>query len=143
MSGLSKVEQAILCLLLHPNIANEIEISDPLLRQPELDIQTFGSIWRYFLKNPTKNLGHFIGSCEDRQQTEIIYALLNHSDAHTKSKILDAKQEVMDMITEKEKKLGLNSAIERLKSKGKETINNPRDREEVHRIMEQIRKKKQ
>ena len=143
MSGLGKVEHAILCLLLHPNIANEIEVSDPLLRQPETDIQTFSSIWRYFLKNPTKNLGHFIGGCQDKQQIETIYTLLNHPDAHTKSKILDAKQEVMDMVIEKEKKLGLNNAIARLKSKGKETINNLSDREEVHRIMEQIRKKKQ
>ncbi|TBR43480.1 DNA primase [Marinomonas agarivorans] len=145
--ALNKVEQALLCLLLHPHIAQDIEISDPVLRQPEIELQTLSSVWRFFKKNATKNVGHFLGhntlgKNANAQQIQVIYALLNHPDAYTKSSISNAKQEVIDMIMEKEQNLGLNTAIARLKSKGNETINNPNDREETYRIMEEIRKKK-
>jgi len=140
--ALNQTEHAILCLLLHPHIANEIEVSDPLLRQPDLDTQIFSKVWRYFCKHPDKNLGHLLGSWHNTEQTEKIYHLLNHQDAHTKSKLVDAKQEVKDMITSKEESLGLNNAITRLKSKGNETIKDNNSREELRRLMEQIRKKK-
>lgn len=141
-AALNQTEHAILCLLLHPHVANDIEVSDPLLRQPDLDSQIFSKVWRYFCKNPDKNLGHLLGSWHDTTQTEKIYHLLNHQDAHTKSKLVDAKQEVKDMIASKEESLGLNNAITRLKSKGNETIKDNNSREELRRLMEQIRKNK-
>ena len=67
---------------------------------------------------------------------------MNHQDAHTKSKLIDAKQEVKDMIESREESLGLNNAITRLKSKGNETIKDNNSREELRRLMEQIRKNK-
>ena len=140
--ALNQTEHAILCLLLHPHIANDIEVSDPLLRQPDLDTQIFSKVWRYFSKNADKNLGHLLGSWHNTEQTEKIYHLLNHQDAHTKSKLVDAKQEVKDMIATKEENLGLNNAITRLKSKGNETIKDNNSREELRRLMEQIRKNK-
>lgn len=142
VEGLNKIEQAILCLLLHPHIAAELEISDPILRQPEIEIQVLSSIWRFFQKYPTKNVGHFLGHHTNMEHIQVVYRLLNHPDAYTKSKISHAKQEVSDMIKEKEQNLGLNTAIARLKSKGNETINNKNDREETYRIMEEIKKKK-
>lgn len=143
ISGLSKAEQATLCLLLNPSIAQDIDVSEPILRQQEEDIKTFNRVWRYFYKYPHKNLGHFLGSHLNSEQAEIVYALINHPDANTKSQISNAKQEVIDMIDEKEKELGLNHAITRLNNKGKESINNPEAREEFLKIMEKIRSKKQ
>lgn len=141
-TALSQMEHAILCLLLHPHIANDIEVSDPFLRQPDLDTQILSKVWRYFTKHPDKNLGHLLESWHNPEQTEKIYHLLNHQDAHTKSKLIDAKQEVKDMIESREESLGLNNAITRLKSKGNETIKDNNSREELRRLMEQIRKNK-
>lgn len=140
--ALNQTEHAILCLLLHPHIANDIEVSEPLLRQPDLDIQIFSKVWRYFAKHPEKNLGHLLASWPNPEHLAKIYLLLNHQDAHTKSKLVDAKQEVKDMIKSKEESLGLNNAISRLKSKGNETIKDNNSREELRRLIEQMRKKK-
>jgi len=140
--ALNQTEHAILCLLLHPHIANEIDVSEPLLRQPDLDIQIFSKVWRYFCKNTDKNLGHLLGSWHNPEHIGKIYQLLNHKDAHTKSKLTDAKQEVKDMVDSTEESLGLNNAISRLKSKGNETIKDNNSREELRRLIEQMRKKK-
>jgi DNA primase len=140
--ALSQTEHAILCLLLHPHIANDIDVSDPLLRQPDLDSQIFSKVWRYFCKNTDKNLGHLLGSWHNPEHIGKIYQLLNHQDAHTKSKLTDAKQEVKDMVDSTEENLGLNNAISRLKSKGNETIKDNNSREELRRLIEQMRKKK-
>lgn len=141
--ALNQTEHAILCLLLHPHIANDIEVSEPLLRQPDLDTQIFSKVWRYFCKNKNNNLGHLLGDWHNTEQTGKIYHLLNHQDAHTKSKLVDAKQEVKDMIASKEESLGLNNASSRLKSKGNESIKDNNSREELRRLMAQIGKKKQ
>ncbi|EAQ66521.1 DNA primase [Marinomonas sp. MED121] len=140
--ALTQTEHAILCLLLHPNVAADIEVSEPLLRQPDLDMQIFSKVWRFFNKHSDKNLGHLLGNWQNQEQTEKIYYLLNHQDAHTKSKLINAKQEVKDMIASKEESLGLNNAISRLKSKGNETIKDNNSREELRRLIEQMRKKK-
>ena len=70
------------------------------------------------------------------------YALLNHQDATTKQKISNAQQEVLDMISALEKNLGLNSSIERLKSRGNESIKDTSSKQELRNLMDLIRQKK-
>ncbi|MEC8483930.1 MAG: DNA primase, partial [Pseudomonadota bacterium] len=67
---------------------------------------------------------------------------LNHPDATTKQKIVNAKQEVEDWITLQSEALGLNSSIQRLKSRGNDAINNPETQQELRALMEQLRRKK-
>ncbi len=142
LKPLSQIENATLCLLLHPKTAQELEVSDPLLRQPEPETQTFGKVWRYFYKYPTKNAGHLLGHWLNSQNYDVILYLLNHPDAHTKLKISNAKQEVKDVIDSMEEKLGLNASSQRLKNQGKETIKDSESRTELLQWMEQMRKKK-
>jgi len=142
LKPLSQVENATLCLLLHPHTAQELDVSDPLLRQPNPETQTFGKVWRYFYKYPTKNAGHLLGYWANSTNYDSILYLLNHPDAHTKLQINNAKQEVKDVIDSMEEKLGLNASSQRLKNQGKETIKDSEGRTELLQWMEQMRKKK-
>ena len=140
--SLSKIKQATLCLLFHPHIAKEIDLPDPLVNQANEELQIFCKIWRYFAKHPTKNTGHLLGETTDTTTMSAIYALLNHQDATTKQKISNAQQEVLDMISALEKNLGLNSSIERLKSRGNESIKDTSSKQELRNLMDLIRQKK-
>ncbi|MBJ7537017.1 DNA primase [Marinomonas transparens] len=141
-SSLSQIKQASLCLLLHPHIAKTIDLPDPLINQADDELQIFCKIWRYFSKYPKNNTGHLIGEITDTATTNAIYALLNHQDATTKQKIINANQEVLDMISTMENNLGLNSSIERLKSKGNESIKDNDSKQELRNLMDLIRRKK-
>lgn len=141
-SSLSRVKQASLCLLLHPHIAQNISLPDPLLHQADDELQTFCRIWRFFYKYPEKNAGHLLGELTDPSTLSSIYALLNHNDAATKQKITNALQEVLDMTTALEKNLGLNSSIARLKSRGNESIKDNDSKQELRNLMNLIRQKK-
>lgn len=140
--SLSRIKQASLCILLHPHIAKDIDLPDPLINQANEELQLFCKIWRYFAKYPTKNTGHLIGESIDNTTISSIYALLNHKDATTKQKITNAQQEVQDMISSMEKNLGLNSSIERLKSRGNESIKDNSSKQELRHLMDLIRQKK-
>ncbi|NVK74722.1 MAG: DNA primase [Oceanospirillaceae bacterium] len=140
--SLSRVKQASLCLLLHPHIAKEIDLPDPVINQANDELQIFCKIWRYFAKHPNKNTGHLLGEITDKTTISSIYALLNHQDAATKQKITNAQQEVLDMVLALEKNLGLNSSIARLKSKGNESIKDNRSKQELRNLMDLIRQKK-
>lgn len=139
---LNKVENATLCLLLHPSVACDIEVSDPILRQPDSHLQFFSKIWRFFQSNPDSNTGHLLGKWQNLPEYATLIELLNHPDANTKQKLIDAKQEVKDMVSTQERHLGLNAGIQRLKSKGNESIKNEESRQELRQLIEQIRKKK-
>ena len=141
--SLSRVKQASLCLLLHPHIAKEIDLPDPVINQANDELQIFCKIWRYFAKHPSKNTGHLLGEMTDQSTISSIYALLNHQDATTKQKITNAQQEVLDMVSALEKNLGLNSSIARLKSKGNESIKDSGSKQELRNLMDLIRQKKQ
>jgi DNA primase len=141
-SSLSRIKQASLCLLLHPHIAQHIDLPDPLVNQANEELQIFCKIWRYFAKYPTKNTGHLLGEMVDQSTITNIYALLNHQDATTKQKITNAQQEVLDMVSAMEKNLGLNSSIARLKSKGNESIKDSSSKQELRNLMDLIRQKK-
>ncbi|ETI61763.1 DNA primase [Marinomonas profundimaris] len=142
-TSLSRIKQASICLLLHPHIAQQIDVPDPLINQANEELQIFCKIWRYFAKYPTKNTGHLLGEATDQFTISSIYALLNHQDATTKQKITNAQQEVQDMVLTMEKNLGLNSSIERLKSKGNESIKDSSSKQELRNLMDLIRQKKQ
>lgn len=141
-SSLSRLKQATLCLLLHPHIAQEIDVPDPLLNRNEEELQLFCKVWRYFAKYPKHNTGHLLGNLEENFIITALYALLNHQDAITKLKISNAKQEVTDMIQSMERHLGLDSSIARLKNKGNESIKDNDSKQELRNLMEQIRRKK-
>ncbi|QUX90849.1 DNA primase [Marinomonas sp. A3A] len=140
--SLSRIKQATLCILLHPHIAKEIDLPDPLVNQANDELQIFCKIWRYFAKHPQKNTGHLLGEMTDQTTISSIYALLNHQDATTKQKITNAQQEVLDMVLALEKNLGLNSSIARLKSKGNESIKDNSSKQELRNLMDLIRQKK-
>ncbi|RCX07432.1 DNA primase [Marinomonas foliarum] len=140
--SLSQIKQATLCLLLHPHIAKEIDVPDPLINQANEELQVFCKIWRFFTKHPTKNTGNLLGEMTDSFAISSIYALLNHKDATTKQKITNAKQEVLDMILALEKNLGLNSSIARLKNRGNESIKDINSQQELRNLMDLIRQKK-
>ncbi|MCW4629204.1 hypothetical protein [Marinomonas rhodophyticola] len=140
--SLSRIKQASLCLLLHPHIAKEIDLPDPVINQANDELQVFCKIWRYFTKHPHKNTGHLLGDLTDKFAISSIYALLNHKDAITKLKITNAQQEVLDMVVTLEKNLGLNSSIARLKSKGNESIKDSSSKQELRNLMDLIRQKK-
>ncbi|RBP83073.1 DNA primase [Marinomonas rhizomae] len=140
--SLSRVKQSSLCLLLHPHIAKEIDLPDPLVNQANEELQIFCKIWRYFAKHPNKNTGHLLGETTDKATISSIYALLNHQDATTKQKITNAQQEVLDMVSALEKNLGLNSSIARLKNKGNESIKDSSSKQELRNLMDLIRQKK-
>ncbi|PYF81605.1 MULTISPECIES: DNA primase [Marinomonas] len=140
--SLSQIKQATLCLLLHPHIAKEIDIPEPLINQASEELQVFCKIWRFFTKNPTKNTGNLLSEITDSFTLSSIYALLNHKDAITKQKITNAQQEVLDMILTLEKNLGLNSSIARLKNKGNESIKDINSQQELRNLMDLIRQKK-
>jgi DNA primase (EC 2.7.7.-) len=57
---LSAIEHAILCLVLHPNVAKSIDVPDPLINSSDEATQTLSTVWRYFNKHPDHNAGHFI-----------------------------------------------------------------------------------
>lgn len=139
---LSRVKQATLCLLLQPKIASTIEIPDPLQNKADEELQLFCKIWRYFTKNPKNNVGHLLGSTIENTTIQGIYALLNHQDATTKLKISNAQQEVIDMVSNMEKNLGLNNSITRLKNQGNESIKDDDSKQELRNLMEQMRRKK-
>lgn len=141
-TSLSRIKQASLCILLHPHIAKEIDLPDPLVNQANDELQIFCKIWRFFSKYPNKNAGHLLGEITEIPTTSAIYALLNHQDATTKLKITNAQQEVLDMISAMEKNLGLNSSIARLKSKGNESIKDNSSKQELRNLMDLIRQKK-
>ncbi|MCZ2721153.1 toprim domain-containing protein [Marinomonas sp. 15G1-11] len=142
LPALSQIGNATLCLLLHPHIASDIDVSDPLLRQPDQDVQLFSKVWRYFHKYPEKNTGNLLGNWNNSENYDAILYLLNHPDAHTKSKISNAKQEVRDVIERMEENLGRNASSQRLKNQGNETIKDNDSRTELRQWMEQMRKKK-
>lgn len=141
-SSLSRIKQASLCLLLHPHIAQEIELPEPLINQANEELTIFCKIWRYFTKHPNRNTGHLLGEMTDQTTIGAIYALLNHQDATTKQKITNAQQEVLDTVLALEKNLGLNSSIERLKSRGNESIKDNSSKQELRNLMDLIRQKK-
>lgn len=141
-ASLSRVAQATLCLLLHPTIAKEVDVPDPLLSSDDPERQMFSRVWRYFEKHPNNNTGHFLYQEKNQDLLALVYALLNHPDATTKQKIGNAKQEVADMVEQLSNSLGLNSSIQRLKSRGNDAINNPETQQELRALMDQIRKKK-
>ncbi|MBR7887505.1 DNA primase [Marinomonas sp. A79] len=140
--SIGRIKQASLCLLLHPHIAQKIDLPDPIVNQANEDLQVFCKLWRYFAKHPNKNTGHFLGESTDSATIAAVYALLNHKDAATKQKIDNAHQEVLDMISMMEKNLGLNSSIARLKSKGNESIKDTSSKQELRNLMDLIRQKK-
>lgn len=141
-AGLTRVAQATLCLLMHPAIARDIDVPDPLLSGDTIDRQAFSRVWRYFNKHPENNTGHLLYQERNSELLDAIYGLLNHPDATTKQKITNAKQEVLDMIEEQTQALGLNSSIQRLKTHGNDAINNSETKQELRALMEQLRKKK-
>ncbi|MCV2401540.1 DNA primase [Marinomonas sp. C2222] len=140
--SLNQIKQASLCLLLHPHISKDVDVPDPVINQADEDLQCFCKIWRYFLKNPQKNVGNLLSEEQDNAIISNVYALLNHQDAATKLKIDNALQEVQDMILTMENNLGLNSSIERLKSKGNESIKDNSSKQELRNLMDLIRKNK-
>ena len=140
--SLSRIKQATLCLLLHPHIAKEIDLPEPLINQANEELQVFCKIWRFFTKYPTKNTGNLLSEMTDSFTITSIYALLNHKDATTKQKITNAQQEVLDMVLTLEKNLGLNSSIARLKNKGNESIKDINSQQELRNLMDLIRQKK-
>jgi DNA primase len=137
-SSLSRIKQASLCLLLHPHIAQEVEIPDPLINQTNNELQVLGRIWRYFNKHPKKNVGHLIGEMTDNSIIFEVYALLNHQDAAIKLKIPNPEQEVLDTISFHENKLG----EEYLKNKGPASIDTNESKQDLLKRIEQIRQKK-
>ena len=139
---LGRIAHATLCLLMHPAIAQEVDVPDPLLSGETPDRQAFSRVWRYFSKHPSHNTGHFLVQEKNQALLDTVYALLNHPDATTKQKIVNAKQEVEDWITLQSEALGLNSSIQRLKSRGNDAINNPETQQELRALMEQLRRKK-
>ncbi|RBO84840.1 DNA primase [Marinomonas aquiplantarum] len=141
-SSLSKIKQASLCLLLHPHIAQHIDLPDPIINQASDELKIFGKIWRYFAKYPEKNAGHLLGELAESITYQPIVDLLNHQDAATKQKITNAKQEVLDMVSTLERNLGLNNSIERLKNKGNESIKDTNTKQELRNLMDLIRQKK-
>ncbi len=141
-AGLSRIAHATLCLLMHPSIARDIDVPDPLLAGDTPDRQAFSRVWRYFNKYPEHNTGHLLYQERNQVLLDTIYGLLNHPDATTKQKITNAKQEVLDMIEEQTEALGLNSSIQRLKTRGNDAINSTETQQELRALMEQLRKKK-
>lgn len=141
-SSLSRIKQASLCLLLHPHIATQVDVPDPLINRSEEDLQIFCKIWRFFHKYPKKNVGHLLTELQDSMTLAAIFSLLNHQDAATKQKISNAQQEVADMISALEKNLGLNTSIERLKNKGNESIKDNSSKQELRDLMDILRRKK-
>ena len=139
---LGRVAHATLCLLMHPAIAQEIDVPDPLLSGDTPERQAFSRVWRYFVKHPTHNAGHFLYQERNQELLYTIYELLNHPDASTKQKLGNAKQEVLDLVNLQSDALGLNSSIQRLKNRGNDAINNPEAQQELRALMEQLRKKK-
>ncbi|BFM50816.1 DNA primase [Marinomonas sp. THO17] len=141
-SSLSKIKQASLCLLLHPHIAQQLDIPDPIINQANDEIKIFSKIWRYFTKNPKNNAGHLLGELVDNAIYFGIIDLLNHQDAINKQKISNSKQEVQDMVSTLERDLGLTNSKERLKNKGNESIKDTNSKQELRNLMDLIRQKK-
>lgn len=137
-SSLSRIKQASLCLLLHPHIAQEIDIPDPLINQANNELQTLCNIWRYFSKHPNHNTGHLLGSANNTQTIQEVQALLNHPDATIKLDIPNPEKEVIDTISFKENKLG----EEYLKNKGPASIDTDENKQDILNRIEQIRQKK-
>ncbi|WOD06372.1 DNA primase [Marinomonas sp. GJ51-6] len=137
-SSLSRIRQASICLLLHPHIAKEVEIPDPLINKANEELQILCKIWRYFHKKSNNNAGHLIGETTDSIFISEVYALLNHPDAAIKMKIPNPEKEVIDTILFYENKLG----EEYLKNKGSASIDTKESKQDILRRIEQIRQKK-
>ncbi|MFT2097367.1 DNA primase [Marinomonas sp. 2405UD66-6] len=137
-SSLSRIRQASICLLLHPHIAKEVEIPDPLINKANEELQILCKIWRYFHKKPDNNVGHLIGEITDNIFIAEVYALLNHPDAAIKTKIPNPEKEVIDTILFYENKLG----EEYLKNKGPASIDTKESKQDILKRIEQIRQKK-
>ena len=137
-SSLSRIRQASICLLLHPHIAKEVEIPDPLINKANEELQILCKIWRYFHKKSNNNVGHLIGETTDSIFVSEVYALLNHPDAAIKTKIPNPEKEVIDTILFYENKLG----EEYLKNKGPASIDTKESKQDILRRIEQIRQKK-
>ncbi len=137
-SSLSRIKQASLCLLLHPHIAQEIDIPDPLINQANDELQTLCKIWRYFSKYPNHNTGHLLGSANNTQIIQEVQTLLNHPDATIKLDIPNPEKEVIDTISFKENKLG----EEYLKNKGPASIDTDENKQDIRNRIEQMRQKK-
>lgn len=136
--SLNSLSKASLCLLLHPHIAKEINIPDPIVNRAEGDLQVLCKIWRYFYKQPSKNIGHFLIDLNDPAISSAIYRLLNHKDAPIQLKLPHPQQEVIDVITKLEKNLGMES----LKNTTSDSINTEQDKQDWRNRIEQIRRKK-
>lgn len=137
-SSLSRTRQASICLLLHPHIAKEIDIPDPLINKADEELQILCKIWRYFYKTPNNNVGHLIGETTENVFISEVYGLLNHPDAAIKAKIPNPEKEVIDTILFYENKLG----EEYLKNKGPASIDTKESKQDILKRIEQIRQKK-
>ena len=136
--SLSRLAKASLCLLLHPNIAKEIDIPDPIINKAEGHLQLLCKVWRYFHKHPTHNVGHFLVDLTDPEMNAAVLKLLNHKDAPIQLKLTHPQQEVIDVITKLEKNLGMES----LKSGASDSINTEQEKQDWRNRIEQIRRKK-
>ncbi|TDO98184.1 DNA primase [Marinomonas balearica] len=139
---LSAIEHAILCLIIHPNVAQDIDIPDPLINNSDESIQTLSTVWRYFYKNPTHNAGHFIFNKKQTAAGNKVISLLNHGDAHTKEKLNSATQEISDLIKALERNLGTDNSTQRLKSKGSDYIKSEDGKQDYRAMVEHLRQQK-
>ncbi|REG84890.1 DNA primase [Marinomonas pollencensis] len=136
--SLSRLAKASLCLLLHPHIAKEIEIPDPIVNKAEGHLQLLCKIWRYFHKHPKHNVGHFLVDLTDPDMSNAVLKLLNHNDAPIQLKLPHPQQEVIDVIAKLEKNLGMES----LKNGASDSINTEQEKQDWRNRIEQIRRKK-
>ena len=136
--SLNSLCKACLCLLLHPQIAKDIDIPDPIVNKAEGDLQVLCKVWRYFYKQPSKNIGHLLIDLNDPAIASAIYRLLNHKDAPIQLKLPHPQQEVIDVIAKLEKNLGMES----LKNTTSESINTEQEKQDWRNRIEQIRRKK-
>ncbi|MCO4785494.1 MAG: DNA primase [Marinomonas atlantica] len=140
--SLGQIAHATLCILMHPAIAKEVDVPDPLLSGDTPNRQAFSRVWRYFYKHPNNNTGHFLYQERNQDLLNSVYALLNHPDATTKQRIDNAKQELIDIIDNLIEELGIKSGSSRLKSRGNDSINDSDAKQDLLNWMEQQRKLK-
>ncbi|TPE54964.1 DNA primase [Maribrevibacterium harenarium] len=139
---LSRIAHGTLCLTFYPEVAQHIDVPEPLIQGEDVERVLFGKVWRYFSKHPNHNGGHLLASLRDENLLGQLYQLLNHPDAATKLHIRDAQQEVSDLVHYYESKLGLTSHINRLKSRGNDSIKSSESQQELRNLMDQLRQKK-
>ncbi|MGB3600535.1 MAG: DNA primase [Marinomonas sp.] len=136
--SLNRLAKASLCLLLHPHIAKDIDIPDPIVNKAEGHLQLLCKVWRYFQKHPSRNVGHFLVDLSDPDMSAAILKLLNHKDAPIQLKLPHPQQEVIDVIAKLEKNLGMES----LKNGASDSINTEQEKQDWRNRIEQIRRKK-